>query len=62
MSSWAQVLPCEGAEALAQGAQRSCGCPIAGSVQGQVGHRGLEQAALVKGVPARGRGVELDEL
>uniref|UniRef100_A0A8C6JQC2 Uncharacterized protein n=1 Tax=Melopsittacus undulatus TaxID=13146 RepID=A0A8C6JQC2_MELUD len=36
------VLPWEGAEALAQGAQRSCGCPIPGSVQGQVGHRGLE--------------------
>ncbi|KAM9515377.1 telomere repeats-binding bouquet formation protein 2 isoform 2-T2 [Guaruba guarouba] len=28
MSSWAEALPCEGAEALAQGAQRSCGCPI----------------------------------
>ena len=24
--------------------------------------RGLEQAALVEGVPARGRGLELDEL
>ena len=34
-----QVLPCEGAEALAQGAQRSCGCPIPGSVQGQVGYQ-----------------------
>ena len=36
--------------------QRSCGCPIPGSVQDQVGHRGLEQPALVGGVPARGRG------
>ena len=57
-----EVLPCEGGEALAQVAQRSCGCPIPGSVQGQVGHRGLEQAVLVEGVPARGRGLELDEL
>uniref|UniRef100_A0A672V587 Promyelocytic leukemia n=1 Tax=Strigops habroptila TaxID=2489341 RepID=A0A672V587_STRHB len=57
----AEALPCEGAEALAQGAQRSCGCPIPGSVQGQVGHRGLEQPALVEGVPARGRGLGLDE-
>ncbi|NXK80953.1 TBC20 protein, partial [Amazona guildingii] len=47
-----EALPCEGAEALAQGAQRSCGCPIPGSVQGQVGHRGLEQPALVAGVGA----------
>ena len=36
--------------------QRSCGCPIPGTVQARVGHRGLEQAALVEGVPARGRG------
>ena len=43
-------------EALAQGAQRSCGCPIPGRVQGQVGHRGLEQPALGEGVPAHGRG------
>uniref|UniRef100_A0A8B9J095 RAB11 family interacting protein 5 n=1 Tax=Amazona collaria TaxID=241587 RepID=A0A8B9J095_9PSIT len=48
MSSEAEALPCEGAEALAQGAQRSCGCPIPGSVQGQVGHRGLEHPALWK--------------
>ena len=56
-----EVLPCEGAEALAQGAQRSCGCPIPGSVQGQVG-QGLEQLDLEEGVPACGRGLELDEL
>uniref|UniRef100_A0A8B9IRG7 Uncharacterized protein n=1 Tax=Amazona collaria TaxID=241587 RepID=A0A8B9IRG7_9PSIT len=37
-------------------AARSCGCPIRGSVQGQVGHRGLEPPAPVEGVPARGRG------
>ena len=61
MSSLAQVLPCEGAAALAQGAQRSCGCPIPGSVQGHVGW-GLEQPALVEDVPAHGRGVEPDEI
>uniref|UniRef100_A0A672UC28 Uncharacterized protein n=1 Tax=Strigops habroptila TaxID=2489341 RepID=A0A672UC28_STRHB len=44
-----------------QVAQRSCGCPIPGSVQGKVG-QGLEQPGLVEGVPARGRGLELDEL
>ena len=38
-----------------------CGCPIPGSDQGQVGWA-LEQPALAEGVPARGRGVELDEL
>ena len=42
-------------EALAQVAQRSCGCPTPGSVQGQLG-RGLEQPGLVEGVPACGRG------
>uniref|UniRef100_A0A8B9IZ95 Serpin domain-containing protein n=1 Tax=Amazona collaria TaxID=241587 RepID=A0A8B9IZ95_9PSIT len=51
-----KALPWEGAEVLAQGAQRSCGCPIPGSVQGQVGHRGLEHPAPVGGVPAHGRG------
>ena len=45
----------EGGEALAQVAQRSCGCPLRGSVQGQVG-RGFEHPALVGGVPAQGRG------
>uniref|UniRef100_A0A672UMQ0 Uncharacterized protein n=1 Tax=Strigops habroptila TaxID=2489341 RepID=A0A672UMQ0_STRHB len=34
----------------------------AGSAQGQVGRRGLEQPALVEGVPAHSRGLELDEL
>ena len=32
-----EILPCEGGEALAQVAQRSCGCPLPGRVQGQVG-------------------------
>jgi len=48
----------EGGEALEQVAQRSCGCPLPGSVQGQVGW-GCEQLALVEGVPAHGTGVGL---
>jgi len=46
----------EGGEALAQVAQRSCGCPLPGSVQGQVGW-GSEQPGLGEDVPAHGRGV-----
>ncbi|KAK4810510.1 hypothetical protein QYF61_004290 [Mycteria americana] len=38
-------------ETLEQVAQRSCECPITGSVQGQVGW-GFEQPDLVKDVPA----------
>jgi len=45
----------EGGEALAQVAQRSCGCPLPGSVQGQVGW-GFEQPGVVEDVPAHGRG------
>jgi len=44
------------AEALEQVAQRSCGCPLPGSVQGQVGWSS-EQRGVVEGVPAHGRGV-----
>ena len=51
-----EVLHCEGGEALKQVAQRGCGCPIPGSVQGQAGW-GFEQPGLVEGVPAHGRGV-----
>ena len=43
-------------ETLEQVAQRSCVCPIPGSVQGQVGW-GFEQPSPVEGVPARGRGI-----
>ncbi|TRZ10209.1 hypothetical protein HGM15179_016899 [Zosterops borbonicus] len=32
-----KIVPYESSEALAQVAQRSCGCPIPGRVQGQVG-------------------------
>jgi len=35
--------------------QRSCGCPLPGSVQGQAGW-GFEQPGLVDGVHAHGRG------
>jgi len=45
-----------GGEALAQAAQRSCGCPLLGSVQGQVGWSS-EQPGLVEDVPAHGSGV-----
>ena len=46
---------------LTQVAQRSCGCPIPGSVLGQV-EWGLEQTGVVEGVHACGRGLELDGL
>jgi len=36
--------------------KRSCGCPIPGAVQGQIGWS-PEWPPLVKGVPAHGRGV-----
>jgi len=51
-----EILHYEGDEALAQVAQRSCGCPLPGSVQGQVAW-GFEQPGLVEGVCAHGRGV-----
>jgi len=51
-----EILYCEDGEALAQVAQRSCGCPLPGIVQGQVGED-IEQPGLVEGVPAHGRGV-----
>jgi len=51
-----EILPREGGETLAQVAQRSCGYPLPGSVQGQVGW-GFEQPGLVEGVPAHGRGI-----
>jgi len=35
--------------------QRSCGCPLPGTVQGQGGW-GFEQPGPVEGVPAHGRG------
>lgn len=56
-----EVFYSEGGEDLAQLAHRSCGCPTFGSIQGEVGW-GLELPGLLEGVPAHGRGVELDEL
>lgn len=46
-------LLCEGGEALAQVAQRCCGCPTPGSVQGRAGW-GFEQPGQVKDGPAHG--------
>ena len=46
----------ESSEALEQVAQRRCGCPLCGSVRGQVGWSS-EQPGLVEDVPAHGRGV-----
>ena len=45
-----EVLHCEGGETLEQVAQRSCGCPLPGSVQGHVGW-GFKQPDLVEGIP-----------
>ena len=55
------ILPLYSSETLEHAAQRSCGCPIIGSVQGQVGW-GSEQPDLVKDVPVHGREVGLDDL
>jgi len=48
---------------LVQAAQRGCGCPVPGGVQGQVGW-GLGQPGLVLNVevggPTCSRGLELD--
>lgn len=51
----------EGGKALAQIAQRNCGCPTPGTVQGQVGCS-LDQLGLVENVPAHARGLKLSEL
>jgi len=47
--------------AVAQAAQRSCGCPISGGAQGQVGW-GPGQPELVGGNPAHAERLELDGL
>jgi len=47
----------ESDEALAQVAQRSCGCPITGGTQGQVGW-GPGQPELLGGSSPRGREIE----
>ena len=55
------MLYCEGGEALAQVAQGGWGCPLPGSIQGQVGW-GFDQLDLGGGVPAYSRGLELHDL
>jgi len=50
-----EILHSEGDETLAQASQRSCGCPLPGSVQCQTGW-GFEEPGLVEGVPAHGSG------
>jgi len=55
------ILHHEGGEAQEQVAQRSCGCLLPESVQGQVGW-GSEPPGVVEGVPAQGRGLEPDDL
>lgn len=47
---------------MEQVAQECCRCPIARTVQGQVGWEILEQLGLLNGVPALGKGLELDGL
>lgn len=62
-SDWQQVhinyqeviLYCEGHEAMAQVAQRTCGRPIHGSVKGQAGCVS-EKLSLVENFPADRRG------
>ena len=51
----------EGGEALAQAAQRSCGCPIPGGAQGQAGW-GFGQPGLGGGVSAHDRFLEANGL
>ena len=46
---------CEGGKALDEVAQRSCGCPLPGSVQGQANWV-FEQRGLAEGVPVHSRG------
>jgi len=51
-----EILHHEDGETLEQVAQSSCGCPLPGSVQGQIGWRS-EQPGLADDVPAHGGGV-----
>ena len=56
-----EILPCESGEALEQVSQRSCGCPLPGSVPGQVG-RGFEQPGLEESITDHSRSVALGGL
>lgn len=55
------MLYCEGDETLEEVAQRGCGHPDLGGAQGQAGW-GSVHSGLLKGVPALGKGWELDDL
>jgi len=46
-----EIIYCEGSETLEQLAQRGCGCPLPGGIQGQAGW-GCEQRSLVGDVPS----------
>ena len=61
MSQNAMKIKQRKSEALAQVAQRSCGCPVPGGAQGQAGW-GPGKPELVGGKPAHGRGLKLDGL
>jgi len=50
-----------GGEALAQVAQRSCGCPLPGSVEGQVGWSSEQPGWWKMSLPMAG-GLELGDL
>jgi len=59
-----EVFYWESGEVLEQAAQRGCGCPIPGDVQGQAGWRPVQtdlvlDLAVVN--PASGRGLELGD-
>jgi len=56
-----EIFYSQGGEVLAQAAQRSCGRPIPGSIQGQA-EWSPRQPELVSGNPAHGRGLELGDL
>jgi len=50
----------QGGDTLEQVAQRGCGCPIPGGIQGQAGC-GSGQPGLLIGDPAHSRGLKLDD-
>ena len=52
-----KFFPQKGGDTLEQVAQRICGCPISGGIQGQAGC-GSGQPALVVGNPAHSRGLK----
>jgi len=55
-----EVLHLEGSKTLKEVAQKSSGCLLPGSAQGQVGWD-FDQDGPVEGVPAHGRVLELDD-